>query len=431
MMNREATVSQKLYLSLYLFLVVFTPDLVPFSMRYLMTIITVILLAIELLKNKRLVMSSCQKQAVWYFIPFFVYLFIAESVHIFEDSIHIDEYISTFTNTFFSFLSAILIGIYIVNYIYSNRFTTQDLITSILLMMTMQLACVVLALVSPSIRTLFNELTINNGRSDKVLTLMESIENNNIFTRGYGLSNNLFDSFGYIVALLITICLNVGLRFNNARITALSLISLVMPLVNARTGVLLAALGIAITILYKFTRNIKSTSIAIVTILSFMLILPSVLQLLPKSMLTYLGEGISEIRSLRSGEIEGTFGVILGRDLLWPENIVFGAGAAPKLMVGHGVDNGYVNSIWSFGIVGTLIFMACFLRTFYSYATKDYSSQWNPLPLCIAVIFLTYLVKLYSLNNFGGNAIVLGLLPVLFSTNGLRSEIELPDSHPS
>ncbi len=398
---------------LFLFCAIFTPDFFPFSMRYLIIIICVLGIGWKWLKTKKAIFDGRFLSIFKGFIPFFIWLIVTQLVHVFINYSNAYIYLDTLEHTFEIFFAAFLVGHFFIYVCDENNFTEEDILKMLIIVSILQFICVILALVFPGVRSYFNSFVIKNSYSERLAQLALA-SNSGRIDRSYGLSNNLFDSFGYITALLICIMFILGMEKNNNKIKIASVIMMLMPLVNARTGLFLVIIGLIFaSTFYLDTRMlIKNIGIVIVFVGAFVFLMDR----LPESMVSWITSGFLETQTLlsRSGNI-GVYSKIFGTDLVYPSSILFGDGGLPKNLISYGVDNGYINSIWNFGLIGTILLLFGYFRMFKLSYSQSKMKINKAISAVMGMLFFLYLFKVYSLDNFGGIVLLFGIISVILT----------------
>lgn len=415
-----------IFFVIFLFCAIFTPDFFPFSMRYLVVIICGLGLAWYWIRKRRVVLDKKFKSVFVGFVPFIVWLILAQFIHLSVDRANTDIYLFTLEHTLEVFLAGFLIGMFVIYFTSNNRINFRGFLKILVVVASIQLSCVVMALVFPGIRTIFNGFIIRNSYSEK-LAMLAMASNSGLVDRSYGLSNNLFDSFGFITSILISITFIFSSEIKSNLLKAFSLILIIMPLVNARTGLILAMIGIIVAgFFYNDLRtSLRNIVVIIIAVVLFVLLLNQ----LPESMLKWLSNGLQETKALFSGsEKTGAYSKIFGSDFVFPSSVILGEGGLPKYFDKPGVDNGYINLIWNFGIVGTVFLILGYINLFRIAITSTNIKMYKAITTVIACIFFLYLFKVYSIDNFGGIVLVFGVTSMIIaqSSNAFKPAVIAP-----
>ena len=403
--------SISLFLIIFLFCAIFTPDFFPFSMRYLIAFFCIIGIIWHWIKTKKAVFDKRFMHIFIGFIPLLVWVILAQIIHILTDSTHRDVYVYTLTHTLEVFLAGFLIGLFLTYVAEQYKYSFSDFIRILIIVTLIQFVCVVLALLFPAVRLFFNAFTIKNSQSEK-LAMLALASSSGLVDRSYGLSSNLFDSFGFISGLLICLIFIYGMEIKNNLVKVLSFFLILLPLVNSRTGLLLVIVGFVVT--GFFYLNFKTVLRNFLIFILAAVVLFFIVSRLPESMIAWISKGFSETRSILSGDEKGdVFSKLFGYDLVFPSSLFLGDGGYPKHLINYSVDNGYINCLWNFGIVGSFFLFMGYINMF-RISFKSTTRKMNKaISVVIATIFFVYLFKIYSIDNFGGIVVIFGIVSMI------------------
>lgn len=406
-----------LFFAIFLFCAIFTPDFFSFSMRYIVIIICSAGIIWNWLLTKKIVFNKNFLSIFLGFLPFCIWLIIIQLIHIIIDFDNASVYIGTIVHTLSSFVAAFLIGLFLIYLCKKLKLNLNDFFNLIILVMIVQFVCVLFSLMFPEVRLFFNSFIVRNSYSERLVELAMA-SNAGRTDRSYGLSNNLFDSFGYITALLICLIFIIGMEKKNIKLMVLSTVMILMPLVNARTGVVLALIGIIFASAFYVEPKILIRNFGLL-VLAFILFGVAINRL-PESMVQWIKSGIQETQSLITGVGNiGVYSKIFGTDLIFPSSILIGDGGLPRDLISYGVDNGYINCIWNFGLIGTVFLLSGYFHMFRLVYKKFRSKMYRTVSFVFGVLFYLYLIKVYSIDNFGGIVIIFGISIIM-----LTSEID-------
>lgn len=413
---------RRVLVSIHMFNVIFLPNLLTVSMSYIVFIINICIILFNYQAENRLIISKASKLFLKLYLPILIYISITQLYHIVIDSTNTDIYVSQYFNFFFSIIKLFINCLAFTAILSKSSQPIHEFNNYIIVAGILQLICVISALVFPDVRQLFISTIQNYGHAE----YFRDLANNTMLTmvhRGYGLSSNLYDSFGYVTSIIIITCFIRGI--SSIRYLILSILMMLMPLVNARSGIVLTVVSLVAAPL--FTVDWKRILKTMLYISIAFLLFNYLLQLLPTEMNKWILEGTTDINELLTGSAFGNdsiFKRLFIDDVCFPNNILIGAGASPNELLNLHIDNGYIRCIWNFGIVGTIILLTAYLSIFRSAFVTLTSSQSRCRVICLAVIFIIYLFKLYSIQNDGGNFLIIGaiLIEVIFH------EVDLPFS---
>lgn len=383
------------------FVYVFQLPLVRFSTIYILDILFIIYLVLKL---RVFVVNKIICKVFYGFVPFLLYFILVMTCkNIIGGG---SAYSGNIKNFILAFIHIIIVMLFLGVLMDGKNLTTENVIRILITVTAIQLFCVALAFIFPSIKTFFNSFTIENSRASTVVAATVKFTN-----RAYGFADNLFDQFGYIISLLTTITFAYALHKKSRILMVLSITFLFMPLLNARTGLLLSLVGLVITLLVYFrTASLFSVLKWICAIVIFIFIFKEVFNSLPSTTQTWIQTGINEMYLfLFQQESTGTLNQLFGIDVVFPDDILFGAGGTPLDFGVAGVDNGYIRMIWMFGLIGTILLLLGYANMFVQSYKASTNSLGRSVSVAFGVIFAIYSVKLFPLYMPGANMLLFGI----------------------
>ena len=412
---RLSRVMENIFFSVYFFFALFTPA-IPISTTKVLLVANVMLIFWCALTSSQMSVPKKLLKMFLVFMPFLFFFLFMQCLHFFFDGWTIFIYRLTILQTL---LPVAYIFLLLVSTVAICERFAMDLNRYLHLMVyatVLQLFCVLLSLAIPSVRDMFITLTLRYTQSDVMINAFNTMGSK----RGYGFSANLFDAFGYIVAMLISFTFLLGLETKKKRLILLAFVMLIMPALNARTGLLLSLMGLSVV--FCFYLNRKHIPLYIVGALALVICIVFVYQrFVPEVSKQWLILGVEQTNALLHGRVIGVYGQILGEDLVWPPRMILGEGASPEFLEGYiGIDSGYIQYLWRFGVIGSV----CLLAAQFLLFAVAWRSNKRRAARCILAIFpvmiLTYLFKLYSWGNLGA-AFILFSLPAVIVVDGQRA----------
>jgi hypothetical protein len=298
---------------------------------------------------------------------------------------------------------------FLVSIYKKNKYTVSDLMDIFIIAAFWQIILVLLSYLFLDVKIFLNNLIINNSQSEAIVSALSSLG----FYRGYGFAENLFDQFGYTLSLLTVIILIEGLKRKKTLLVMLSFSMLYASLLNTRTGILLTLVGIFMVFFMQLNRVKLKSLLKISVIFSITIVLGYyIVYNLSDTAFDWVSSGIKEISNLIfKNELTGTF-YYLNQDILMPNDVLFGAGGAPRSFSISGIDVGYIQSIWMYGLVGTiLLFFGYFVLFFQQYKSSS-GKRGKIISISFLFLFLLYMIKLFAAHYPGSNFILFGI-PIL------------------
>ena len=264
-----------------------------------------------------------------------------------------------------------------------------------------QFVCVTLAFVLPDVKNYFNGLTVANSESAYIAF---STQYNPY--RSFGLGENLFDSFGYVIALVILLTFIEGLFRTNTKIVILSGLMMIMPLLNARTGMVLAFIGLLISFVMYTRRSFLQLLKIVLLIVLFLVAGSFFFRNIPEETREWILEGGSSIIDLFfEHNSSGVFSV-LSNHIIFPSNFVFGEFGAPEMFgLGHS-DVGYIQCIWRYGALGSLL-LFCGCAKLLMHESINRNDRLKTFAACVLLILFVYLFKMFPFTNLGATFVIL------------------------
>lgn len=402
-------------LGLLFFFIIFLPPLISISMRVIVSLLNICIIFYFLFTHKNITVSRRIIKSLSGIFIFITYAYLNGLIKIL-----IGENVASVTNEMLSFTLTIF-HTFVACYAFSllrmkKKITYETFVYSLIFATILQLILVIMAFVIPSIKILFQNMMIRNAKSESVSKALARYG----YLRGYGLAYNIFDAFGYICAILILITFTIAIYQKRRGLLLIALIMTVMPLLNARTGIMLVGIGIIIILSYNYTHK-KFFSYLIYL---FIVIIIGYIgfQKLPEVIQKWLILGIEQTKILiTTGEAIGVYGEILGNDFVFPTDVIFGLACSPDSIGLYGIDNGYVQCIWRYGIVGLILLALGVLHFIKSGLKMSNNKEQKCIMLLLLSMFFIYLVKLYSLTNTGSIFLIISVVEtIIYETSNFN-----------
>lgn len=351
----------KILCSLYLFILVFAPPLIPYPHLFL-TIFSALALATT---YRGMVWSILKRSGIYNWILKMTLLAIyticvplAISM-LYNDIVNTSHYISII-NRYGVLVVAVSVC---VTYVlcktekdgYSYKFILESLINAGLI----EGICAALSFLFPEIKNIF--IFFMKRFSESYLYSNTWY----ITVRSYGFASTLVDVFGLGIALIAGICFFYGITQKKIYIFE-SIVIAIATVVNSRTGLLVYLIAILFSILYVLQKRDLRKIVSLVIAIGILVFVGSkILEIISTNEYTagWFQAGIKSIKNVISGNrISNTNNDAMGllfQDSFWrfPEfpRIIFGTGHSLYGVRGYAhSDVGYVNEIWLFGILGCL-----------------------------------------------------------------------------
>lgn len=401
----------KILLSFLFFLYLFQPPLFRITLVYILDMVFLIVILLNCGKNPKIRINSSIKKAFMGFLPFLLYFFVYMTIKLFtSDGIGMEDiYFENIKRVMLTVIHLVIGVSFLLSIKKKNKYTINDIIDMLIMAAFWQLLFVGLSFAFPSVKTFFNNLIMTNSKSDAIVNALSSFGS----YRGYGFADNLFDQFGYTYSLLTVLVLIEGIERKKTSLTILSFLMLIPSLLNTRTGILLSIVGI-IVVLLMYLDRMKLKSLFKGLVIAGVIIITGyyVLGRLSDTTFSWVSNGMNEITSLIfENESTGTF-YYLSQDIIMPSDILFGAGGAPSNFSLVGIDVGYIQSIWMYGLIGTVLLFAGYLFVFFQLYKSSNNRKGRCIAICFTLVFFWYTIKLFACYYPGSNFVLFGV-PIL------------------
>lgn len=297
-------------------------------------------------------------------------------------------------------ISIIAVSLGTIIFSTKRSYTFDDILDVYVIAGTIQGCIAVLCLVSPSIKSYFNTLMMNNSGSEKIArTLLYTSE-----FRNFGFASTLYDIFGLAMSMLAILALYQAIKGDKVKFVSFGLMALTACL-NARTSIILLVIGvvvIAMTAGKNSTRNIPKIIFFLVVLVSGVLLISSMIGKSDSVSLfyTWFKDGFNQITDLVfEHKTTGYFDTLFNQFLFFPDDItsvLFGTSCWPEQII-RNTDVGYIRNIWQYGILGSVILYGGYLYLFRNAKTLAIGIE-KAIFDGFLLFIIIYLVKLSCLG---------------------------------
>lgn len=402
--------SQGILLTVFLFLGIFMPCLIRVRMQYILIGMGVIYVTWTAVNLRVIRINTTVIKMLGSFVPFYLYYTILVFGKTVSNATNATMYTIEYIQALSIAMYVITIGIAMALFKQKNDIDSNRFYTLIIAVGVLQLFFVIISFISPSIKATFNNLTAKNSFNENISAFMG--RQWYMGWRAYGLAENVFDGFGFVISIIISVVFVYGLSKQKKVIVILAWAMLIMPLLNARTGLVLCFISF-VYIMFRYL-NFKRAIGYTLLITTLLLMFPVLLKFLPEGLQLALSKGMTEIGGLLGGEKVGVFSEILGADLVYPADILLGSGASPERLMGMvGIDSGYIQGLWRFGLIGSVLLWSGFASCFYQAYKITQKKEDRVVLVSIFIIMIVYYFKLYFFNGYANNFILFSFLFVI------------------
>ena len=384
--------------SVLLFLIIFNPPIYKgLSFTVAFTIISILYCmrninkVLSFFRNKRF--SICIKL----FTTFYVYYALTGLIHYSSITYDTEMVISNILQFSTSYVSLFSVSLMLMLIMKRTLNDFSEVCKVYMCAGLIQTLIGIMCLFSVPIKSYFVNMMMNNSGSEKIAS---SLEFTSVY-RNFGFASTLYDIFGMTMSVLAIITISMGLKGTSRYYLYGAAISLV-AVINARTSaVLIPACLIFILFANKNIKNVFSYRLKIILLGLFVVIGGVVLMnVSTESQLEWLMSGYEDTSSLMEGERTGVYNSILSKFIFFPSKIseiLFGTGLSPAQAVHINSDMGYIQNIWNFGIIGSLLLYAFYITLFRS-AWKQLIGIDSILIKTILFMVAIYMIKLTCLG---------------------------------
>lgn len=356
--NSSGLVRKKvdIYLVIYLFFVLFCP---PFFSKYiaifLLTLYTIFALVLVSgrwsgnLKNINIlpVLKKIGILVLYWLIVTYIGMIVGKP----ESE---DRYFKIAYRFLMLIISLGVFVTYTYTYCEKKNYSKNMILKHIIYASSLQFIILGIFILVPSIRKVaLNVMSRNTGSGE----LYSGYE---ISRRFYGFAMTLQDGFSYGISLAAIIALYLAIN-ESTKYTVYYIMLIVVAALNARTGLLIIAIGTIFLLLQKISA--KTIRFILLSLFAGITGLYILRLLLPTTM-EWMTGGLLQLRDFLLRREYGNYGNNIGNSMsalfsqkFWivPSSmfeIIFGTGHASAGL--SKTDVGYINYIWAFGVVGSL-----------------------------------------------------------------------------
>lgn len=407
-----------LFYSIILFLVVYNP---PIYAGISFSILAVLFSILIIISNRKILHKILSNRSIRsllrLFLFFSIYFFIVALLNFFITAN--DNTIQSINDFLVSYVSFFLVTFAIVIWAIKKNISFDQLCKLYLEAGIIQIILVFLCLTSPSIKTIFNEMTVSNTNSEKI-SMGYEFES---AYRNFGFASTLYDIFGFAMAVLGIMSMAQALK-GKKYYYIVSLAFAIAASINARSAFIIYIAGFMVMILAPKDGKIRAGMIMRATLLLSIVfvgvyfLFSWILKDTSSEQLLWLASAITETQSLSGGQSEGFYDALFNRFIFFPDglSLIFGTGMPPHLAINKNSDMGYIQNIWQFGIVGSIMIYAFYIRLFKN-AIKKLEWPDKTMLKTILIMMAIYLVKL-TCFGYSQASVIFGPICILATYYG-------------
>lgn len=398
-------------LSFYLFLCLFAPPVLPdINFVLVLAALSIPYLVSNASTAKELLSSRAARSFCGWFSAYVVYWIIIMLVNaLLSDERYISNYITSAYSFFLVVPTCLICATTALVYKSKHRLTSSQVIKAFILAGMAQSAFALAAFFDQGIKDALTTVMFENTGISQMQEGSWIAER-----RFYGFANSMLDLYGFgtgILAALPAFLVLFDRKTSKAWVFTIPVL-LIVPFLNARTGLVLFALAIAVASLYAGRISGLSVVATMATVLMVALIAMVVLGVIaavrPEIIDWLLGDILGTTQ-------HNTFSILFGESF-WnlpdPLLIVTGTGHSVYSITGftHS-DVGFVNEIWRTGIIGLLLLIGAFVRPTAIVLTETQNDGALRYLLVATVVCLAVVaVKCMPITHSGGMIFLVTLI---------------------
>lgn len=411
----------------YLFIYIFNPPIISINTRTICDLFNASFFMIRTAAYRKLFLRKTDFKLFANFIPFIAYISLLFAFNVFfRGEVSLKDYYLNIHSIIITFARIFLV-VYVFRTIYEYRnYDIYSVGNIFMIVGIIQAIFVIVTLFSTRIHMFLFEKMLSTYTVERASQLKT------MAYRSYGFSENVYDSFGYIMSLLTMFACVRMISYEKVKYAIAFIFMLIPPFFNTRTGLLLdmVVLFICIFVYRKklLTRKlVMYSSYALIALVAFVVII----NYAPESTLNFVKRGVEQTYLLFiKGERTGVYNA-LWDDVILPGNVFFGAGFKPSAIKKEyeGIDVGYIQCIWRYGIMGTLLLFFGMVRLFvisYKNSRRAGDREMLCYVLNIFFVYFIYLFKLFSVTNIGALVII---VPVCVLCSGQKRIVKMEDEN--
>ncbi|WP_424475222.1 hypothetical protein [Oceanobacillus kimchii] len=420
----------KIYLVIYLFLIIFAPPVIPINIVILIASFTLLIILINY-RSKAIDMlraSSIKHFILLLAIAVVYILFVIGSNIIFFSGDYYVNYITSIYRIVILIIMQLICITYVLLFCQKYKLSLRDILVSIVSAGAIQSLIALAALLFPSFKNLLIEVMIINTGSTAFFN-----ENSYSYAytyRYYGFSATLLDTFGYGTGIIAIISVFLAFKYNLGYLILFP-ICVIAPFLNSRTGLLVILVGLILLlpVLFKRFSLLRIIKVFILTIFAIItsVILYNILTKISPNTVHWVIDGFESIFNFVRGESYDRYSTAdnLFSDDFWslPPDLFFVFGAGHTVYgikeLGFHSDVGYINLLWLGGIIGLILILIPFI---YLFIKSLIGSKNNSNIYLVLFIICSFFITMIKADLIGYNSGTILVLLICFSIINNKSQ---------
>lgn len=404
---------KKISLTTYIivFLVIFNPPVYKgISFTQIAIVVSAVLCVFNMKKIFKVANDYEFKKAIILYIFFALWCIVSGVVNgLFSKNIRI--IMGNIFSTCFYLCCAIIVSLGLAIFFQMKNYSL-DQVMDIFIFVGVAQACISLAcLLVPAVKVFLNEWTIHNSNSP---ALVRAFAMNN-YRRNYGFASTLFDIFGCTMSILAIMAFSKAVNGKPKYLVGYGMIC-VSAVLNARTSIILISIGSVIMFFCMHGMYIKRNVLLIrmIVVTAGVIVLTIIVKVLngnSSATIDWLRDGLDQIMAMMQGKKTGYFSMLFNQMIFFPPLLesFTGTGLRPNQATIRGSDVGYVQNIWQFGIIGSILLYAAYIQLFKK-ARKCIRVKYPGMIMALFSMVMLYMIKLNCLGYSMASTVFLTFL---------------------
>lgn len=400
--------SKKIFMELFLFLVVFAPPVFHFNIIFVLSLISVMGIAAR--RKRTLTLRGGWSLPLVACSLVYILAVVAMGELFGDASLEWNRLVFVY-QLFVLIPLQFLCAYYVDIYAKENRLSFDGVADLCIMAGVMQSVLVVLSYLFPAVQSFFLNLMIYRGNK----TVYENIGISSY--RSYGFADTLLDTFGYGMGILAGCCL---LKEKQSAFSLFSMAAILFSVaVNSRTGIAVFFVALFVKMVCNWRSYLQNGRCMVKLCAGGVLLVVVGIAFVHSKMfesqtVQWITAGFESVWSFFTGRkmqyrLGSMQNSLFGKDM-WavPErtvSLLFGEGHSifgTKDALGVQSDVGYINYIWVCGIIGTALFLLAIGMVFFRCCRESRTKFEKQVMLFLAFSFFLVFIKGNVLTHTAG-----------------------------
>ncbi len=376
-----SNIIKKIELIIYIFCFLFAPPFIK-NLNFLFVVFAYALIMIIFKYKSQLKMMLNKKEVkniILVLALYFGIYFLSICINCLKDRYaYVSNYFINIYSLILAFPMTIVCSLYVIFRCDELNVNFEGLLKMFIIAGMLQVFIALLTLVFPSVK----ELTVSmmlKATGDNLLNTPWITQR-----RFFGFANSMLDLFGFGTGILATLPLFYVSKTKNKKYYILSPILLIVPILNARSGIVIFAIGVLTYFIYLGLKREIKFGLYFKYIMIIAILVVSGLYMVNKWSPDTINWITKDFESFVSLEDENGTADVLFSKKFWqlpsPLEIIIGTGHNVSGYSDYATEDinhsdvGYINELWKSGIIGTFLL---YYLTYYIISTATKNTENN------------------------------------------------------